>query len=571
MLQPLMNRNLIHSSYPSFTALLLVIFLFIACNNNNKTSVTIADTPAEMQQKAADLIKEYLLKASADSGRSVDSLVLLRQPRLLGLLYEKKSFAPVWSKEENWLPLGDSMFLFIKTSKLFGLFPEDYHYEQLLNIRERIFADSLSKGDRKDALLWSKADLMLTDAFFQVVKDIKLGRLPNDSVTLRKDTVLTDEFYIQQLELLQQNGSMNEIAKKLEPSHTGYHRLKKSIPQFLGSAENKQYTLVPYPEKDAVKFQKALQKRLYEGGYIAFDSVAADSVQLATAVKKFQQDKGITADGRAGEGTVRMLNVNDKERFIRIAISLDKYKQLPGQMPEKYIWVNVAANNLELVVNGEVELSSKVITGKPKTRTPMLTSAINSLITYPQWIPPPSIVSKEILPAVKKNPGYLQKKGFSLLDKDGNEVDPYTVDWTEYSKGVPYRIVQGSGDANALGIMKFVFDNKYSVYLHDTNQRYLFANAMRSLSHGCVRVQEWQDLAFWILRNDSGSPTGGSSRIDSVKTWLQSKQKRNIALRNKVPVFIRYITCEGKDGKVIFYDDVYGDDKRLKEKYFAGK
>lgn len=143
---------------------------------------------------------------------------------------------------------------------------------------------------------------MLTDAFFQVVKDIKIGRLPNDSVTLRKDTILTDEFYWQQLELLQLNGAMNEIAKMLEPSHLGYHRLKNAIPNFLNSAENKHYTTVPYPEKDAVKFQKALQKRLYEGGYIAFDSTAADSVQLATAVKKFQQENGITVDGRAGKG-----------------------------------------------------------------------------------------------------------------------------------------------------------------------------------------------------------------------------------------------------------------------------
>lgn len=566
-----MSRNRYQSNYPSLTALLLVIFVFFACNSNTKNSDTIADTPAEMQQKAAELIKELLEKASADSGRSIDSSFLLQQTRLSHLVYEKQSYAPIWSKEEKWLPQGDSMFFFIRDSKLFGLFPEDYHFEQLKNIRERISADSVSKGDRRDALLWSKADIMLTDAFFRVVKDIKLGRLPNDSVTLRKDTLLTDEFYLQQLELLLHNGTISEIAKKLEPSHLGYHRLKNSIPHFLSSAENKQYTLVPYPEKDAVKFQRALQKRLYEGGYIAFDSVAADSAQLAQAVKKFQQEKGITVDGRAGEGTVRMLNVNDKEKFVRIAISLDKYKQLPGQMPENYIWVNAAANEMELVVNGKVELSSKVITGKPKTRTPMLTSAINSLITYPQWVPPPSIVSKEILPAVKKNPGYLQKKGFSLLDKDGNEVDPYTVDWTKYSKGVPYRIVQGSGDANALGIMKFVFDNKYSVYLHDTNQRYLFANAMRSLSHGCVRVQQWQDLAFWILRNDSGNPAGASSRIDSVKTWLQNKQKRNIPLRNKVPVFIRYITCEGKDGRVVFYDDVYGDDKRLREKYFAAK
>jgi L,D-transpeptidase YcbB len=550
---------------------LLLAILFAACRNKGKTNDTIALSPQDMQQKSAMLVKDLLSGLAADSGRSVDSFLLIGQPELIKKVYEQRSFELLWGKDGSWLSQGDSLFSFINNSKFYGLFPEDYHFGSLSEIKRRIFTDSLSKGDRKDALLWSRADIMLTDALLKLLKDIRIGRLPNDSVTLLKDTVLNDEFYMKQLEVFRQQGSMNAIALQLEPAHNGYHALKAAIPQFLASANNKEYTIVPYPEKDQLRFQKALQKRLYEGGYIPFDSVAADSVQLAAAVKKFQQDNCITVDGRAGEGTVRMLNVNDRERFIRIAISLDKYKKLPEQMPGKYIWVNASANSLELVVEEEVKLSSKVITGKPKTRTPMLTSAINALITYPQWVPPPSIVQKEILPAVKKNPGYLQKKGFSLLDKDGNEVDPFTVDWTKYSKGVPYRIVQGSGDANALGIMKFVFDNKYSVYLHDTNQRYLFSNAMRSLSHGCVRVQEWQELAFWIIRNDSGNPAGASARIDSVKNWLQNKQKRTIALRNKVPVFIRYITCEGKDGKVVFYDDVYGDDKRLREKYFTTK
>jgi murein L,D-transpeptidase YcbB/YkuD len=135
---------------------------------------------------------------------------------------------------------------------------------------------------------------------------------------------------------------------------------------------------------------------------------------------------------------------------------------------------------------------------------------------------------------------------------------------------MPYRVVQGSGDANALGIMKFHFDNKYSVYLHDTNQRYLFANAMRSLSHGCVRVQEWEKLTYYLLRNDSLAGARGS-RSDSVRTWLQSKQKRTLALRSKMPVYIRYITCEAKSGRIVFHDDPYGVDQRLRERYFARK
>ncbi len=557
--------------YCLFSGILLCLLVLVACNNKKEKGNNIASTPQELQQKATDLIQKITEKAIANNGQLDDSTITLSQPRLAKLLYEKKSFEPLWCQKEEWLPAGDSLFNFIESSQLFGLFPEDYHLNQIKVIRQKIIADSLSKGDRKNAALWSQADIMLTDAFVQIVKDIKLGRLPQDSITLRKDSVLSDDFYLRQFDALQQS-SFAIVVQSSEPNHRSYHLLKAGIKKFLDSADYKQFTPVPYPEKNIVKFNTALQKRLYEGGFLTFDSVAADSVQLAEAIKKFQKKKNIAVDGRAGEGTVRMMNVNDREKFIRIAISMDKYKMLPEKMPSKYIWVNASANFLELIDKDEVKLTSKVICGKAKTRTPVLTSNITELITYPQWVPPPSIVSKEILPAVKKNPGYLARKGFSLIDSKGNEVDPYSVDWSKYSKSIPYRVVQGSGDANALGIMKFVFTNKYSVYLHDTNQRYLFANAMRSLSHGCVRVQEWEKLAYYIIRNDSlNAGSGGYTKIDSVKTWLQKKQKKSIPVRNKIPVYIRYITCEGHNGTIVFYDDVYAEDKFLREKYFATK
>jgi murein L,D-transpeptidase YcbB/YkuD len=266
-----------------------------------------------------------------------------------------------------------------------------------------------------------------------------------------------------------------------------------------------------------------------------------------------------------------MMNLSDREKFIRIAISMDKYKKLPAVMPEKYIWVNTSSNYLDVVEDGEVKFSSKVICGKQKTRTPLLTSAISALITYPQWVPPPTIIQKEILPAVKKNPAYLSRKGFSLLDSKGDEVDPFTVDWSKYNKSIPYKVVQGSGDENALGVIKFHFDNKYSVYLHDTNQRYLFGSSMRSLSHGCVRVQQWQDLVHYILENDSLHSAGRYTKIDSVQTWLKHKEKHQLPLKARMPVFIRYLTCVGGKDGLEFFDDVYGDDRLIREKYFATK
>jgi L,D-transpeptidase YcbB len=559
------------SDHLLFTGILLCFFVMVSCTSKTKKGPHLANTFQELKTKTSELIRKQTESAAAHNDKLNDSGIVLNQSRLTYVFYEKRSFGPIWSDLEKWLPAADSLFDFIESAQLFGLFPEDYHVKKLKDIRQKFFNDSLAKTDRHDASLWSEADILFTDAFVQIVRDVKLGRLPQDSITLRKDSVLRDEFYLQQLDAIQA-GAFSPVIAALEPQQRGYHLLKAGIQKFLDSSDHQQFTIVPAPGKDMVKFRSALQKRLYEGGFISFDSTAADSLQLAEAVKKFQRKKGMAVDGRAGGATIRMLNVNDREKFILIAISMDKYKMLPEKMPAKYIWVNASANSLELIDQEQVKLTSKVICGKPNTRTPLLTSNITELITYPQWVPPPSIVMKEILPAVKKNPGYLAKKGFSLVDSKGEEVDPYSVDWSQYSTRIPYRVVQGSGDANALGIMKFVFSNKYSVYLHDTNQRYLFANSMRSLSHGCVRVQEWEKLAYYILRNDSLSAgNGGYTKVDSVKTWLQRKQKRSIAVRNKIPVYIRYITCEGRDGSVVFYDDVYAEDKWLREKYFATK
>jgi L,D-transpeptidase YcbB len=266
-----------------------------------------------------------------------------------------------------------------------------------------------------------------------------------------------------------------------------------------------------------------------------------------------------------------VLNTSDIERFKRIAITLDRYKQLPAKMPDTYIWVNLPGYYLQVWDNDTLVLESRTIVGKPATRTPVLNSNITDMVTYPTWTIPTSIIVKEILPGLKRSPGYLARRGYRLLNNKGEVIDPGSVNWSKYSKGIPYRVQQGSGDNNALGIFKFNFANKYAVYLHDTNQRYLFKNASRALSHGCVRVQEWEKLAFFIARNDSINTKAGDTlryTTDSIKNWITAKAHLRIEVKNKIPLFIRYFTCEGKNGKVKFYDDIYGEDKALREKYF---
>jgi len=549
---------------------ILVSFLYSCNNKRNAPQHELVSVPEQMNEKVPEVIKSIIDQVS-DNDNRLDS-VSITQAGVLQYLYDKNGDEAKWSKEAKWTTTGAALINFIENSRLYGLFPDDYHFKSISTINEKFAGSDEAK---KDAVLWSKADVLLTDGLLQIIKDVKLGRLQKDSITLRSDSTLSKEFYEQQVEKIIQSMMITRTIDSLEPTVKGYLDLKAGIKGFLDSAHFKDYTFVPFPVYDSAGFKQALQKRLFEERFLDSLRATPEPSEISKAVKKYQLKNKLKEDGKPGAETIRLLNLNDKDKFIRIALSMDKYKMLPAKMPAKYVWVNLAGFNMQLMENDSVRIYSKVVVGKTLTRTPELTSSISEMITYPQWSVPQSIIAKEFLPELKKNPGYLAKKGFSLLDSKNEEVDPYFVDWSKYKLGIPYKIVQGSGDDNALGIMKFNFPNKYAVYLHDTNQRYLFAQASRALSHGCVRVQEWQKLTNYILSNDStyikSSGAGSFTKSDSVMKWLRKKEKHSIPVRNKIPVFIRYFTAEGKNGRIVFYDDIYNEDRMLKERYFAKK
>lgn len=553
--------------------LFLFLFFLDACGNGETEEVKdIVVEPEKMNERVAANISELLSRIS-DDGKADDSTTVSRL-KVVDAYYNESGYKAVWSSDEHFLSLADSMMLFIQQARLYGLFPNDYHYPTLKSIAARFAADTAAVGDKRDAALWSKADVLLTDAFFTIAAHLHIGRLKVDSTDMNPDSVLTDKFFHSNLSEVVKGKSISEVFHSLEPSHEGYSELKLATKQFIDSADfDKKYTYVSYPYKDSLAFVKSLMKRLQEEGMLSWQLEQVDSAQLKEALIKLQKKKELTVDGKFGVQVIRLLNNTDAEKFKRIAINLDRYKVLPPKMPERYIWVNLPAYKLELWDQDTLRLESKVVVGKPNTRTPLLTSRISDMVTYPQWTIPNSIIMKEIVPAMRRDPGYLAKKGYSLLTWEGEVVDPYSVDWTKYKKGIPYKVVQGSGDDNALGILKFNFPNKYSVYLHDTNQRYLFKNAKRALSHGCVRVQEWEKLTYYISSLDSINYEFDPSRVesDSIKVWLERKEKHIVKVKTKLPVYFRYFTAAGKEGKLIFFEDIYNEDKVAREAYFSTK
>ena len=561
-----------------FFTFCLLIFgsILFSCRNASKPSEEVlVQNPDKLDDQTSNSIHRYIDYALQNKGK-IDDSTFLHLTNLVNDFYKKNEYKNVWCKYGKWQPIADSLLSFIQNATLHGLFSKDYHFERIVALKQKLDKDSVQN---KNAVLWSKADMLMTDASFHIINHLKYGRLLADTIATLSSTTVKGEFLIKHLNSLITNPSFILSLSTAEPTLIGYWNLKNSIKRFVDSMDKKVYTYLMYPikknnQKDSMLFVKNFQKRLSESNFIELNTKLPDSLELATAIKKFQRKKGVKQDGVITVKLIRSINTNDVERFKRIAITMDRYKLMPDTMPQKYIWVNLPAYYLQLWDHDTVVFQSKIICGKPETRTPLLQSNITDMVTYPTWTVPSSIIEKQYLPKLKVNANYLSKIGLKLVDNHGDFIDPAKIKWAKYKKGIPYKIVQNSGDDNALGVIKFNFKNPYAVYLHDTNQRYLFKNSSRALSHGCVRVQDWDKLAYYIAKNDSLNLEVGESlqyTTDSIKRWISIKKHKWIGVRNEIPLFITYFSCEGKEGKIKFYEDIYVEDKVMREKYFMDK
>lgn len=560
-----MNLRKLHNiASGNIVRVLLIVFLVLAvtgcADHKSVGEKEVVKAPVDIDAAAADIIETTLNEGLTTNAQLKN--VALYDPLVIDYFYEQNDYKPVWSKGGVFTTAADSLFYFIRDARTYGLFPQDYFSDRLDTLRHLV--RDTTKDNKLDASKWAESDLLFTVAFINIIKDIKKGRIIADSI-LRQDSSLSSKFYY--AHWTSYGGNMQQLAEALESKQPRYTDLRRELQVFLRQAKFGNYTYVN--PKDSPRLKTLLIQRLSEEDSITFSNTHVDSLELAAAIKKYQSSKGLKETGKISSGLISSLNNTDNYKFARIAVNLDRYKSLQT-LPQQYIWVNIPSYQLELWDSGFIRLTSKVVVGKPQTRTPQLTSAISDLITYPKWHIPQSIIKKEILPALKRDPGYLSRKGYSLVDGEGNEVDPYAVTWAKYENNIPYTVVQGSGDDNALGVIKFNFPNKHAVYLHDTNQRYLFSREKRALSHGCVRVEAWEELATYILERDlAASPN--AVPLDSMYTWLALKEKHLIPVRKKLPVFIRYFTCDATDGKLVFYDDIYDEDRKLINTFFTHK
>lgn len=299
-----------------------------------------------------------------------------------------------------------------------------------------------------------------------------------------------------------------------------------------------------------------LRRRLIISGDLPREagmSQAFDSY-VDAALKRFQARHGIPRDGVTGKYTYAALNVGADVRLGQLQTNIVRLQSMSGPLGERYVMVNIPATQIEAVENGRVVLRNAAIVGKVDRQSPVLSSKINEIIVNPYWNAPQSIVRKDIIPLMRKDPDYLKKMNIHILGPNGQEVDPMSIDWsTDQAANMRFR--QDPGELNAMASIKINFPNQYSVYMHDTPQQALFRDEDRFFSSGCVRVQNVRDLVTWLLRD---TPGWDRQRLEQD---IKTQENEQVPLAVPVPVYFTYITAWGSPGGVVhFRDDIYGRD-----------
>ena len=281
---------------------------------------------------------------------------------------------------------------------------------------------------------------------------------------------------------------------------------------------------------------------------------------VTQAVRRFQKQHGLGVDGVVGPATLAALNVSPTYRARQIALNMERWRSYPHDFGKRHILVNVASSSLDVMEDGESVLHMRTVVGKKKKRwqTPVFSDTMKYVVLNPNWYIPSSIAKREILPSAQRDPSSLRRRGIQVFSSRG-AVDPSRINWGSLSaKNLPYRFKQKPGRGNALGSMKFIFPNRYNVYLHDTPSKAGFKRASRALSHGCVRLERPLDLAEYVLQ-----PNKDWSRKKIQKT-LKRRKTRRVNLSEPLPVHLLYWTVEvNDDGTLQFYPDVYDSDTGL--------
>lgn len=474
------------------------------------------------------------------------------------ILYQKNNYQPFWTDRQY----NEEAVKAIQMSYEDGLIPLDYHLEAILSLMKDL--DGIKAVSPDKVAKAADLDLLLTDGVIFYANHLLYGKCDQATLipTFNFGYAPVPDLNPESFQAAIKENQLSERLIMLRPQLPLYDTLLYML-AFYREIEAKGGwpaiatggKIEPGNSDDRIPL---IRKRLWISGELTIYDSAAGKVYdkaLEKNIKAFQTTHGLDADGVIGVGTFRELNVPVEKRIETIRVNLERVRWVSRDLPSDYLIVNIAAFWLILVKDGTIIDRTKVVVGKPYTKTPIFRDKMRYIEFNPTWTVPTSIVKNEIIPKLKKDSMYLAHNNMILLDSKGNEVPVTNLDLKNLSASrFPYLVRQQPGPDNALGDVKFMFPNKYDIYLHDTPSKNLFSRASRAYSHGCIRVEKPLDLAALLLQ-------GTEWTREKINATIKTKVTTRVNLPKPLDVLLMYWTCGlDPDRRIFFVPDVYGRD-----------
>ncbi len=471
--------------------------------------------------------------------------------------YRERNYEPIWTADGGANDKARMLAKLLNAATDEALHPNTY--------RADVLNDMISASDGETL---SGLELVLSKALIDYGRDLGSGTVVPNRVN--KDVFVFPKGPTPE-GLLARAAATDDIAglvDSLKPQTPNYARLKAKLAEYRAWAKRGGWgtvpagaTLKPGMEQDRVP---ALRARMISGGDLPAEKAAGSKAAgntydpaLVEAVKHFQYRHGIDQDGVVGPATLASINTPIETRIRQMEVNMERRRWMEDDLGRRYIFVNLADQFLKVVSNGKTVHTARTVVGKTYHSTPVFSKKMKYIVINPYWNVPSSIARKEYLPKLRRDAGYLLRQNIHVL-RGGSRIDPYSVKWSSVSSAAfPFRLRQEPGSKNALGRIKFMFPNRFNVYIHDTPSKSLFAKSKRVFSHGCVRVENPPKLAEVLLKEQGWT-------LNKVNSAIAARKKRVVNLKDPIPVHITYLTAwVNKDGSTHFREDVYGRDKRL--------
>ena len=525
------------------------------------------------EQTYCDLACEILRNRIESAGFPPQLVVgadVIFASEFLSAFYEKRAYRVAWSGNRGPLPQAYALRRAIEASYAEGLRPADYHLELIDAALERLPEDVERLRSTVPNLIVD-IDLLLTDAFLVLASHLLNGHVSPETIDPEWFIESSEADLVEVLHDALATGRIEDALDDLRATPHCAMRLKEALARYRALADEGGWPVIPAGPKmergDSGSRIQMVRQRLAVVGYGLYGS-AGDPEQfderLDQAVREFQRRHGLEVDGIVGRDTIAELNVTAAERARQIMVNMERWRWLAGDLGERYLIVNIANFEIRIFEAGEQIMSMRAIVGRNYRRTPVFSDMMTYLVINPFWNVPNSIAVKDKLPLLKENPGYLAENNIKVFNDwgpDAKEIDGDTIAWENFSeKTFPFRLRQDPGPANALGRFKFMFPNKFNVYLHDTPAKALFDRTVRTFSSGCIRIEQPLELAEYLLRAD---PRWSRPAILAA---VDRNVEQTVRLPEPIRVYILYCTAwVDDDGSVQFRRDIYERDAAVAE------